>query len=191
MGAFQFLKQFLLHPSATGAIAASSASLARLMVETAGVREAGVIVEFGPGTGVFTEEILRVRRPDADFLAMELNPEFAELVRRRCPTAQVYVDSATNTRRYLEERGHSHCDCIVSGLPWAAFPEALQDQLLDTIADVLRPGGRLVTFAYLQGVLLPAGAKFKRKLKQRFRRVSTTHTVWLNLPPAFVYCAET
>jgi phospholipid N-methyltransferase len=79
----------------------------------------------------------------------------------------------------------------VSGLPWAAFPEALQDQLLDTIADVLRPGGRLVTFAYLQGVLLPAGAKFKRKLKQRFRRVSTTRTVWLNLPPAFVYCAET
>ena len=191
MGAFHFLKQFLLHPSATGAIAASSNSLARLMVETAGVREAVVIVEFGPGTGVFTEQILRVKRPDADFLALELNPEFAAMVQQRCPSATVVVDSATHTRRYLEQRGHTHCDCIVSGLPWAAFPEALQDQLLDTILDVLRPGGRLVTFAYLQGVLLPAGAKFKQKLQRRFRRVSTTRTVWLNLPPAFVYCAET
>ena len=79
---------------------------------------------------------------------------------------------------------------MICGLPWAAFPETLQDELLATILTVLRPGGRFLTFAYLQGLLLPAGRRFRKKLKTTFDRVTTTRTVWCNVPPAFVYCAE-
>jgi phospholipid N-methyltransferase len=66
----------------------------------------------------------------------------------------------------------------------------LQDRLIDSILEILRPGGRFVTFAYLQGLLLPAGHAFSRKLQSRFRKVKKTRTVWRNLPPAFVYVAE-
>jgi hypothetical protein len=38
-------------------------------------------------------------------------------------------------------------------------------------------------------VLLPTGMKFRRKLKTGFKTVETTRTVWLNMPPAFVYKA--
>ena len=52
---------------------------------------------------------------------------------------------------------------------------------------VLKPGGQFVTFAYLQGLLLPAGRRFRAKLKRSFSDVTKSKIVWRNLPPAFVY----
>ena len=60
-------------------------------------------------------------------------------------------------------------------------------ELLDATGHVLREGGQFVTFAYLQGLLLPAGQRFKRKLRDHFGQVETSRTVWANMPPAFVY----
>ena len=184
-----FLRQFLRHPGKTGAVAPSSEGLAELITDRAGLAEASVIVEWGPGTGVFTEKILQKKRPDALFFALEMNPDFVATTQARCPGAQVFQDSAANTRYYLERHGLRQCDCVICGLPWAAFDESLQDALLDTLVAILRPGGRFVTFAYLQGLLMPAGRRFRRKLKSRFTHVTTTRTVWRNLPPAFVYVA--
>jgi len=186
----KYLKEFLRHPSRTGAVAASSRGLARLIVETAGVRDAGVIVEFGPGAGVFTERIRHEMPEGACFFAVEASEPFAREAARHCPDVPVYHDCATNSGRYLSAHGHDRCDCVVSGLPWAAFDGALQDRLIATILEILRPGGRFVTFAYVHGAFLPAGAAFRRKLQANFRRVEKTRTVWRNLPPAFVYSAE-
>lgn len=190
MSALRFLKHFLRHPASIGAVAPSSAALAELITEEARLSEASMVVELGPGTGVFTEAILRKLPAGAEFFAMEMNPELADVTRARCPGTVVHVDSAVNTPHYLEALGRERCDRIVCGLPWAAFSDDLQDSLLGTIREVLVPGGRLLTFAYLQGLLLPAGQKFRRKLRNSFRRVTTTRTVWTNLPPAFVYVAE-
>jgi phosphatidylethanolamine/phosphatidyl-N-methylethanolamine N-methyltransferase len=190
MGPTQFIRQFLRYPSKTGAIAPSSAALADLITASADLARASVVIEFGPGTGVFTEKILAQLHEKALFFAMEVNPNFVAATQARCPEALIYHDSATHARTYLEKLGHSHCDCIISGLPWAAFGEELQDDLLDTINDVLRPGGRFLTFAYLQGLVLPSGIRFRKKLQTRFARVTTTRIVWTNLPPALVYCVE-
>lgn len=190
MNFMQFLREFVIYPSQTGAVAASSEGLSELITETAELSETSVVIEFGSGTGVFTEKILQKIREDATFFAIEINQDFVEATRSRCPGVEVYQDCATNAKKYLEAHGHQYCDCIISGLPWASFKEHLQDNLLDTIIDVLRPGGRFLTFAYLQGLLLPSGFKFRKKLYARFSRITTTRTVWMNIPPAFVYCAE-
>lgn len=185
----EFLREFLREPLETGAVSPSSPQLADLITDAARLDRASVVVEFGPGTGVFTERILRKLPGTAVFLALEVKERFAEATRRRCPGVTVHLDSAVNVRRYLSALGLDQCDCIVCGLPWASFSNELQDELLQTTLTVLKPGGRFVTFAYLQGLLLPAGQRFKLKLKTRFRQVTRTDTVWLNLPPAFVYCA--
>jgi len=186
----QFFRQFILYSSQTGAVAASSEGLCELITETAELSKASVVVEFGSGSGIFTEKILQKIREDTTFFAIEVNRDFAEATRLRCPGVQVYQDCATNARKYLEAHGHRYCDCIISGLPWASFKEHLQDSLLDTILDILKPGGLFLTFAYLQGLLLPSGSKFKKKLRARFSKITNTRTVWTNIPPAFVYCAE-
>jgi phosphatidylethanolamine/phosphatidyl-N-methylethanolamine N-methyltransferase len=190
MNLIQFLKQFVLHTTKTGAIAPSSASLADLITDTADLHNASAVIEFGTGTGVFTEKILQKISDETRFFALEINPDFVAATRKRCTEAVVYQDSASNAKKYLGEFGISECDCIICGLPWASFSEDLQNELLDTIIDVLRPGGKFLTFAYLQGLLLPAGMRFRKKLSTRFNKVTKTRTVWLNIPPAFVYCAE-
>ena len=55
---------------------------------------------------------------------------------------------------------------------------------------LLQPGGKFLTFAYLQGLLLPGGMNFRGKIKSYFPKVTTTKPVWLNTPPAFVYYAQ-
>ncbi len=189
MRSFNFIKQFITHPTQTGAIWPSSAELAHVITDAACLSGATVIAEWGSGTGVFTEQILQKKSRDALFFAMELNPDFVKATQARCPSAQVYHASATETPDILAKHNRDQCDVVICGLPWAAFDESLQDALLDTLLDILRPDGRFLTFAYLQGLLLPAGKRFRTKLKTRFSHVTTTRTVWRNTPPAFAYVA--
>ena len=52
-----FFWQYLRHPRSIGAIAPSSKKLARKMVQPIDFSRASCIMEFGPGTGVFTDEL--------------------------------------------------------------------------------------------------------------------------------------
>ena len=78
---------------------------------------------------------------------------------------------------------------IVSGLPFASFESELQDQVLAAVKGALVDGGVFATFAYWQGLLVPQGRRFRRILGDEFSEVTTTKTVWTNVPPAFVYRA--
>ena len=182
-----FLKTFLRNPTQVGAIAPSSQGLVRAMVEWFDWENARGVVEFGPGTGVFTEGVMQHLHPDAKFFAIERSPEMVAATRRRCPNAVVYEDSVTNIAQLCERESIGQVDAIVCGLPWASFSQALQDEIMDTMLQRLRPGGQFATFAYWQGVVLPAGMRFSRRLRQTFSEVHRSHTVWKNLPPAFVY----
>ncbi len=190
MHVLQFVKQFICYPGKTGAVTPSSESLADLITEAADLSKASTVIEFGPGTGIFTEKILQKISQQTRFFALEINPDFVQATIDRCPGVTVYHDSAKNAKKYLSRLDLKECDSIICGLPWAAFGESLQNELLDTIVDILKPGGRFLTFAYLQGLLLPAGIRFKKTLTTRFQSLTKTKTVWLNFPPAFVYCAQ-
>ena len=189
--ALEFMKGVLKSWKITGAVGPSSRWLAEEVTEHANLRDSDVIVEFGPGTGVFTEVIARKAREDAHFIAVEINPEFAEATRRRCPGVKVITGSAGETSRFLSEDGFDHCDVIVSGLPWTVFPESLQDTILDAAYAALRPGGRFVTFAYTLSPLFESGRRFFHgKLPSKFESVTRSKAIWKNIPPAHVYICD-
>jgi phospholipid N-methyltransferase len=143
--------------------------------------------EYGPGTGAFTGEILNRLSPGSRFFAIELEPAMAEAVKQRHPQLTVHQESAARVRDLCDRDGITNLDAIVSGLPWASFPEKLQRELLNAMMTVLPPGGQFVTFAYLQGLLIPAGRRFGKLLGDYFSEVRKSPTVWRNTPPAFVY----
>jgi phosphatidylethanolamine/phosphatidyl-N-methylethanolamine N-methyltransferase len=187
MMALSFITQFLKQPKTIGAIAPSSRALAREIVSEINLPAAATIVEYGPGTGSFTREILARKHPTARYCAVERNPKMAEVFRKRFPSVHLFEDSVENLPGLLGSIGVSKADCIVSGLPWAAFSPELQDKLLAATLAVLPAGGRFATFAYLQGLLLPSGKRFRKKLNEHFSGVTKSRVVWGNLPPAFVY----
>ena len=191
MDTLVFIKEALLENRWTGAITPSSKALAETITDMVGLEKAKVVVEYGPGTGVFTETILRKKRPDAYFLAMEVNPRFVEATLERCPGANVVNDCAQNTVNYLRKAGFEKCDAIVSGLPWTRFDETLQDAILEATYDVLAPGGRFVTFGYTFSPYFPLGRRFFcKKFPARFKKNSYTAPIWNNFPPCSVYIGE-
>lgn len=182
-----FLTEFLRAPHVTGAIAPSSRHLARVIVEKASVDRARKIVELGPGTGVFTETIVAAKKPQARFLALEFNPNFAARLKNRFPEAQVVNGCASKLREHASQHDcHAACS-IVSGLPWAIFEEDMQRTILRQIHEVLGTDGIFATFAYFGPHWLPGGQSFRRLLRSQFGRVRTSPVVLRNVPPAFVY----
>lgn len=183
----RFFSSFLRHPIATGAIAPSSKYLAQEMVSWVRWQDVRTCVEFGPGTGAFTPSILASMQDGTHFFAVELNQRFARLMQEKFPSVDTLCRSVADIDDICTERGVSQIDCIICGLPWAAFSTQLQASLMGAVLSRLSDGGYFCTFAYLQGLLLPAGMRFKQLLNKSFPSVKTSSTVWRNLPPAFVY----
>ena len=157
------------------------------MVSRIGVEEAALGVELGPGTGVITREIIRALPENGKLVAVELDEMLCLQLRRNFPEVEILHDSASRLMEILNERQLPRANAIISGLPWAVFPESLQREILNAVAGSLAPDGWFTTFAYLQGLMLPAGMRFRRLLSETFGEVRTSSVVWRNLPPAFVY----
>ncbi|MFJ7212277.1 class I SAM-dependent methyltransferase [Amycolatopsis sp. NPDC098790] len=175
-------REFLRHPMLTGAIAPSSPRLAETMTAGLGLERAARVAELGPGTGVFTEAVLALLRPEARLTAYEINPRFADVLRERFPDLDVVTGSA-------EHLALDGVDVVVSGLPWTAMTADRQRRILDAVTGALTPNGRFTTFAYAHAAWTPPARRFAASLRSRFAVVERTSVVWGNLPPAFVYRA--
>ncbi|MEV8547554.1 methyltransferase domain-containing protein [Streptomyces sp. NPDC051572] len=179
--------EFLRRPLMTGAVAASSRRLAYAMTESIGLEKARLVVELGPGTGVFTDAILARLAPDARLVAIELNPVLAARLSatRRDTRLAVKQGSAAELATTVGEPA----DAVVSGLPWTVMPREQRKHILDAVAEVLRPGGHFTTFAYLHAAWTPPARHFTAELSRRYSRLERSTVVWANLPPAFVHRA--
>jgi len=188
LSSWHFVKQFVREPRTIGAIAPSSSKLASRMIEQINFERVRVIVEYGPGTGAFTRQVLKHLHPNRTiFFGLELNEHMNRIACAQVPEIPIFQDSASEIRKYLRQFGVKHADAVISGLPWAAFPESLQDEILYETQAGLRKGGVFSTFAYLHGLVLPSGIRFRSKLKQHFSEVKISPVVWGNVPPAIVY----
>lgn len=181
------LAQFLKKPMTTGAVCSSSPGLARMLVAGIGLERSSYVAELGPGTGAVTGTILRSMPEKSRFFAVELNADVISAFHEIFPDVTVYNDSAANLPELLRKENIAALDAVISGLPWAIFPDKLQDDILTAILESLKPGGYFTTFAYIQGVLLPSGKRFRKHLSRIFTKVEKSPVVWKNFPPAFVY----
>ncbi len=187
MAAMSITTEFFRRPLMTGAVAASSRRLAYAMTEGIGLEQARTVVELGPGTGVFTDAILARLASDTRLVAVELNPVLAARLSatRRDTRLTVVQGSAAE----LAVVAGGPVDAVVSGLPWTVMPQNQRGYILDAVTEVLAPGGRFTTFAYLHAAWTPPARHFTAELACRFDRLERSKTVWANLPPAFVHRA--
>ena len=190
MSAATFAREFFRNWKETGAIMPSSRALAHRMCEAANVPHARRVLELGPGTGAITDVIRDCIPTQSKFLGLELNPVFVDNLQHRFPEFDFAAGCAQeyNFDGYLSE-GEGF-DSIVSGLPWAAFPESLQISILEHVLPRLVPGGSFATFAYWGFHLLPQGRHFRELLRSQHGHLRVTPVVWGNVPPAFVYVVQ-
>jgi phospholipid N-methyltransferase len=185
-----FVWQYIRDPKSLGAVAPSSVWLARQMIHEANLTCARNVVEFGPGTGIFTKFILPELHPDCRFLAIERNETMSRIFREHHPDVTLVEGCVSEIEEICRDHGMLEVDRIVSGLPWAAMNGDTQQMILDAVIKVLCPGGFLVTFTYLGAKRLPAGRAFQKRIRKNFKEVSFSDPVWMNFPPARVYTCK-
>ncbi|WP_459645980.1 phosphatidylserine decarboxylase [Kineococcus sp. NUM-3379] len=173
----RFLRAFVTHPRRVGAVLPTSQHAVRDMLDMADVAGADLVVELGPGTGVYTGEILARLRPGARLLAVEIDPHLARLLAERFddPRLEVVNDSAENLQNHLDG---AEADVVVSGLPFTSLEPELRRRILEGIPKALGPRGVALVLQYSPLVL----ADLRQIFGDVQRRVSL-----LNVPPAFLF----
>lgn len=176
----KFLIEYLKSPRTVGAVAPSSKKLAEKMAGDIDFETARCIVEYGPGTGVFTETLMKKIRKHTSLLLIEYNEEFCkQLEERYSDYSNVIVinDSAENIDKHLKKYGVKEVDYVVSGLPFASLPKSMSNKILKKTKEILRHNGMFITFQY---TLLKKGY-----IGSYFKDISLERVI-LNLPPAYV-----
>jgi phospholipid N-methyltransferase len=142
---------------------------------------ARTVVEFGVGTGVYTEEILKRLHPEGTFLAFEIEPDLASAVAARLkdPRLRVINDSAEHVDDYLEG---AKADYIVSSVPFTSLPTDVRQSLLEAARGALAPDGQMLVLQYSTTVLPDLESVFAT-IRRRFSP--------LNIPPAFLFACST
>jgi phospholipid N-methyltransferase len=175
-----FTRNLFRHPTMLGAVVPCSPFLINDMLASVDWKRARVLVEYGPGIGNITEEILKRMSPDATLVVIELNGEFAEYLRQRTldPRLRVVQTSASHVREVLAELGLPQADYIISSLPFAAMPGSVRNHIMRETRNALRSQGVFVAYQYSR-VLLPCLRSTFRSVEQGFQP--------LNIPPARIF----
>ncbi len=176
-----FAKNFFRHPKMLGSLIPSSRFLIGRLLREIDWDQARVIVEFGPGVGNFTGEILRLMRPDAVLIAMETNREFVAFLRRSFSDDRLRVvhNSASEVERVLAERGVPRADYVVSGIPFSVLKDYEREEILVSTHRVLQPGGALLVYQF--------SPKVRPDLERIFSHVTRSFEP-LNVLPAQIFC---
>lgn len=175
-----FIKHFWKEKKMVGAMAPSSKFLAKKMLKHVDFTNSRVLVELGPGTGVFTEEILNKMNSDAILLVFELNESFSNHLKKHFVDKRVHIihDSADQIETYLAKFGLEKADAVISSLPLANFPGDLRTSVLKASHNALKDEGMYIQFQY--------SLQSKKYIKKFFRDISLNFALF-NFPPAFVY----
>ena len=179
-----FFRQWLKNPLRVAAISPSSRQLARQMMSEL-PRPCHRVIELGGGTGVFTRALVEHGVAPADLLVRELNEELHQHLVRQFPGVQVVCGDAGNLgeiARAAGFEGDQRADAVVSGLGLLSMPRPMQQAILQSAFEALRPDGRFVQFTY--GPANPVTRDVLDALELTARRASFT---WWNVPPATVY----
>jgi phospholipid N-methyltransferase len=176
-----FFRRFLSRPTQVASIIPSSKALRKRVAGKVDFTRPRVIAEFGPGEGCHTREMLARMHPDSRLLLFELDPELAGLLQKqfaRDSRVTVLNTDAQNLATELRRLGFSHCDYVISGIPFSILEVGKKRALLGQIYDCLTPEPHAAFIIYQVTNELRGHAT-------QFPRAESEYCLQ-NIPPMFV-----
>lgn len=110
-----------------------------------------VILEYGPGTGNFTEPLLKNMTENSKLIAIEKNSDFCRVLQRSIqdPRLFLFEDSAENVLDILKScngAGDLKADCIISGIPFSLLSKKKKMAILKNTHAALKKGGKFLAY---------------------------------------------
>ena len=179
-----FALNFFRHPFMLGSIWPSSRYLVDEVLRPVDWERAKVIVEYGPGVGTITTEILRRMRPDAHLVAIETNETFVKFLKSSFADSRLHVanESAADVASILERLNLPPAQYVVSGIPLGSMPEAIRTDIVAKTRAALAPGGQFLVYQFTSRVLPVLQRTFEEVSRSMEKR---------NIPPAHLFVCAT
>lgn len=176
-----FLWKFLKHTTRVGCFTPSSRQMAREACRYVDSNNPQIILELGAGTGAVTREIIRQKHPQSRLIAVELDPDFAKLLREstRAEDVEILVADVKDLPAMLEKMGITKFDLIISCLPTPSLPKST----VATVHQLARSHGATGWFS--QVTFFPFA--FYRKFYERMFGHVEYRVVTANVPPGGAY----
>jgi phospholipid N-methyltransferase len=150
-----FGRNFLKHPRMLGSLIPSSRFLVNHVLAEVDWSRARVFLEYGPGVGTFTTEILRRMRPDAVLVALETNADFVRFLRGKLRDDRLHVvhGSAADADTALARLKLGRADYVISGIPYTTMSPESRDLILRKTHSVLDSNGAFLVYQFTRAVL--------------------------------------
>ena len=181
----EFIYQFLNKPKIVGAITPSSRHLTKKILSFVDFKKEGlVLLEYGPGTGPFTSEIIKNLKPTDELIVIELNPKFATDLKEKFKdykNVKIHEDCVANTKKILEKEGIKQVDYIISGIPFSSLPKDVTQDILINTKSIMSNTTLFLTFQY---------SKFKKESFEKYFEIIDVKFVFRNIPSAFIFCMK-
>jgi len=178
-----FAANFIRYPFMLGSVVPSSRFLVDQVLGRIDWQQARVIVEYGPGVGTFTREILRRMHRDARLVAIETNDDFVRFLRANLADTRLHVvcESAAQVQTILERLELPLASYIISGIPLGSMPESVQAEIVFSSRAALEPGGLFLVYQFTARVL-PVLRRIFATVRRNFEQ--------RNFPPAQLFVCE-
>ena len=175
-----FFSGFLKHPVMVGSIIPSSEKLIDRMLGPVDWANTKLFVEYGPGVGTFSRQILERMAPDATYLAIDTNPDFIRYLNHTITDSRLAAvhASAADVEQLVRDHGYESADYVLSGLPFTTLPPGIGDKIGEETCKVLRPGGAFLVYQF--------SPKVRDFIAPHFERIDQDMGGW-NVPPAQLY----
>ena len=177
-----FIRGFLKHPVMVGSIIPSTEALIKNMLGPVDWDNCKLFVEYGPGVGTFSQQILNRMRPDATYIAIDLNPDFIEYLSDTISDNRFRPvhGSAADVEQIVKDSGFEAADYVLSGLPFSTLPAGVGDAIAVATHRVLRKGGAFLVYQYRP--------KVRDFIAPFFNKIDAGIEYW-NIPPCFLFWA--
>ena len=167
-----FLRGFVKHPVMVGSVIASSKALQNTMLNRVDWANTKLFVEYGPGVGTFSQNILDRLPADGTYIAIDTNDDFVDYLGLKFTDSRFIpvLGSAEDVEKIVADHGFDHADYVLSGLPFSTLPTGVAPQIAAATHRVLRPGGAFLVYQFrpkVRDFLTPHWSKIDYKVEWR------------------------
>ena len=182
--ALVFARNFFKNPRMLGSLIPSSRFLVKQLLRNVDWENARVIVEYGPGVGTISGDVLKRMRPDATLVVFEINDEFVKVMKQRFPDPRLRVmhRSAADIQIVLRELNLGPADYVISGIPFTMMTEADRQAVVANTHAALRPGGSFLVYQF--------SSRVRSYLEELFGQVREQFEPRNILPAKLFHCVK-
>jgi phospholipid N-methyltransferase len=186
MGTLTYIKTLIKDP-AVASVTPSSRFAVQRVCSFIDFPRAALVVEYGPGLGVFTQYLLGQMGPQGRLVAIEKNPRFSEHLGHRLhdPRLHIVTGSADKIGDLVEARS---ADYVISGIPFSLLAARVKERILHGTALALKAEGFFLTY---QAFPPPASldSYLRKPMERHFDLVGIAYE-FRNIPPLRIYASR-